>query len=136
MHVDSCMYLIQYIHVHCMCVDTDKINVMYMYNVCTSMYRYKCDCFLPCTCTYMYIQCTYTNVPVISKHHNIMFIIVYATDGSCSITYLCMLHLQAALRHGAKQVIQLIFPVTICMAVVLTFQLTIAANEPPSNVRL
>ena len=46
------------------------------------------------------------------------------------------LSLQAALRHGAKQIIQLIIPVTICMGVVLTFQLTIAANEAPSNVRL
>ena len=36
---------------------------------------------------------------------------------------------QDALRYGAGQVVQLIIPVSICMIVVLIFQLTIAVNE-------
>jgi len=43
-------------------------------------------------------------------------------------------YLQSALRYGAKQIVQLIIPVTICMAVVVIFELSVALNAPQNNV--
>lgn len=45
-------------------------------------------------------------------------------------------YFQSALRYGAKQIIQLIVPVTICMAVVVVFELSVALNQPQNNVYL
>jgi len=45
-------------------------------------------------------------------------------------------YLQSALRYGAKQIVQLIIPVTICMAVVVIFELSVALNAPQNNVYL
>lgn len=37
---------------------------------------------------------------------------------------------QTALKTGAQQIVQLIVPVTICMAIVVLFELTVAVNDP------